>query len=210
MKPNGSELCLWTNCKTLVSSFISVFNNLWDSSTEINNKILETQTGKLTPKTTVISNPETAQRAYVQAMQSAKESVVMMTSSINLIAASENTSLIKDCLDRGVKVRMMAPIVSENLKAALDLSEFLEVRHVPASYLVTTVVDGQHLFQFKNSPIGEENSQLLSTFENTFYSSDFDFIEKTKMMLEDVWNNAPMPSAATIESLINPQQTRNG
>jgi len=115
-------------------------------------------------------------------------------------------SLIKDCLERGVKVRMMAPIVNENLKAAIDLSEFLEVRHVPASYLVTTVVDSQHLFQFKNSPIGEETPRSLPPFENTLYTSDLEFIEKTRMMLEDVWDNAPAPSTTTIESIMNPRK----
>jgi hypothetical protein len=72
----------------------------------------------------------------------------------------------------------MAPIVSENLKAALELSESLEVRHVPASYLITTVVDSKHLFQFKNSSLGEEAPHSLPSFENTFYTSDIEFIEK--------------------------------
>jgi hypothetical protein len=95
----------------------------------------------------------------------------------------------------------MAPIVSENLKAAQTLSECCFVKHTPASYLNTTLVDGQFLFQFKNQPPNQEQAKALLDFQNTFYTSDFEYVEKTKNMLSDIWKNAHELSDVTIVSL---------
>ena len=203
---NEGEVCLWTNCKTLVQSFTRVFTDLWDNSTEIEKKIIEIETGKLTPKTYVIKDAETARKVYSQATEAAKEEIVMITSSKGLVAFSKNITMLKNLSKKGINFRIMAPILSENLKAALELSEYLEVRHVPASYLTTTVVDGRHLFQFNNSSLGAETSEDLPLFENTFYTSDCEIVQKTKAMLDDVWSNAQAPSAVTVESIINPSK----
>lgn len=198
------DVCLWTNCKALVQSFIAVFEDLWRNSTDIETKIIEIETGKPTPKTYVISDAETAHKKYHEAMHSAKEEIVMMTSSKGLVACWKGRSLVREWTKRGVSVRIMAPITSENLEAAQQLLKCCEVRHVPVGYLGTTIVDGQHLFQFKNPPPEEEELRSIPYFENTFYTNDFEYVEKTKNMLNDIWKNARTPSAVTLESVISP------
>jgi hypothetical protein len=97
----------------------------------------------------------------------------------------------------------MAPITSENLQAAQELSKCCTVKHVPVNYLETTIVDGKHLFQFRNQPSDAEKPKIIPRFENTLYTNDLEYVEKTKNMLNGVWQNARTLSPATLESLMS-------
>ena len=198
-------VCLWTNCKTLVNSFSAMFEDLWSNSTDIEKKIVEIETGKPTPKTCVFTEAKTAQKKYYETLSSAKKEIVIMTSSKGLLALGKNMPLLTDLTRKGVSVRIMASIVNENLEAAQQLMKRCEVRHVPAVYLGATTVDGQHFFQFKSPPSAQENVESLEYFENTFYTNDVEYVRKTENMLNDIWENAQVPSPIALKSVI--QQT---
>jgi hypothetical protein len=104
----------------------------------------------------------------------------------------------------------MAPIMSENLEAARKLSEYSEVRHVPESYQETALIDGKHLFQFK--PPSTEREKLEPTptpyFEDSSYTDDHEYVEKTRIMLDDIWKSASaIPDAVKNEA---PIETETG
>ena len=64
------KLCLWTNCKSLIHSFLALFEELWRNSTDIEKKITELKTGKATPKTYLISDPKIIKEKYDEMKQS--------------------------------------------------------------------------------------------------------------------------------------------
>ncbi len=196
------EACLWTNCKELVHAFTAVFDDLWRNSTDMEKKILELETGKPAPKTCVITDAEAARKTYKETIGSAKEEILMLTSAKGLIEQLENVALVKEWTEKGVSVKIMAPITSENLNAALKLSRYCAVRHASASHLGTTIVDGQHLFQFKTSLTSGGNLETMPHFEDTFYTSDREYVEKTKNILNGIWINAPTPSIVTLETIL--------
>ena len=200
-------ICLWTNCKDLVEAFNGVFEDLWQNSTDIQKRITEIETGKLSPKTCIINDAETAHKNYHEAMHSAEKEVVMTTSSKGLISCWKGKSIVEEWTKRGVSVRIMAPITSENLEAAQQLLNRCEVRHVPVGYLGTTIIDGQQLFQFKNPPPEGEKLRAIPYFENTFYTDDSEYVIKTKNMLDDIWRKASAPSAITVKSVTTPSTT---
>lgn len=201
-KTEKDDICLWTNCKALVQAFAAVFEDLWRNSTDLQKKIVEIETGKPTSKTYVISDVEAAKQKYEVAVRSAEEEIVLMTSSKGLIGYWKTMPLLKKLTKKGVSVKIMAPIVSENLEAAEQLSKICAVKHVPINFPEATIVDGKHFFQFKTPPTGKE--ELVSTphFENIFYTNDFEYVEKMKNMLDDVWKNARAPSPFTVESIL--------
>ncbi len=90
----------------------------------------------------------------------------------------------------------MSPITTENLNIAQHLLEFCEVKHIPLGYLETTIVDGNHLFQFRPSRNTSRKKIYTSDtrFENTFYTNDFEYIRKTKKMIDDIWLQTHLPS----------------
>jgi hypothetical protein len=99
-------------------------------------------------------------------------------------------------------VKIMAPIVSENLEAAKQLSKTCAVKHVPINYPEATIVDGKHFFQFKAPSADKGNYGSPLHFESIFYTNDFEYVEKMKNMLGGIWKNARVPSPVTVESIL--------
>ena len=193
------DLCLWTNSKAIVNSFITVFESLWNNSTDVRNKIAEIETGRPLPKTQVFADAEKASKEYGEAIRTASKEVLILTSTQGLKDIAEQEQLLTEWNRNQITVRIMAPITRNNLSAIRRLSRYSQVKHVPVGYLGTTIVDGKYMFQFKKTPslTGQQN---LQSFEKTFYSNDPEYIEKTKKMLEDIWGNAQPPPAAALES----------
>ena len=191
--------CIWTNCKDIVKAFIGVFEQLWHNSTDIEKKIEDIEAGKMTPKTYVIEDVETAKKKYNEILRSAKEEIVILTSSQGLVNYWKDMASLKNLVERHVSVRIMAPITNMNLKAAQQLSECCEVKHVPMGYLGATMVDGKHLFQFTSLILEETPSS-----ENVSYTNDSEYVGRMKGMLNDTWKNASAPSAVTLETILRP------
>ena len=178
--------------------------SLWRNATDIDKKIVEIETGKPTPKTYVIADAKTAEKKYNDMLQSAKEDIIMLTSSKGLTEYWKQMPLIKKWNKSGVSVKIMAPITRENFEAAEQLSKICDVRHAPVNYLGTTIVDGKHLFQFKMRSPDQEKVESTPHFENTFYTNELEYVEKTRNTLNDIWKNSRAPSSATLESIAVP------
>ena len=196
------DLCLWTNCKSLVQAFTAVFDDLWRNSTDISEKIAELTTGKLSPRTCVFRDAADAKKKYTKTIQFTEEELVLMTSSEGLIGYWKTLPFIKELTEKGVAVKIMAPITSENLKAAEHLSKFCSVKHIPVNYPEATIVDGKHFFQFKTPSTDEENHLSTRHFADIFYANDSEYVKKMKNMLGDIWKNACAPSPFTVESIL--------
>ncbi len=187
-----TEICLWTNCKTLVQSFCAVFEDFWGNAEDTEEKIALIEAAKTTP-----IDPPNA----VEVLRLAEREILMMTSSVGLLNCWKNMLSLKERSEGGVLTKIMAPITSENMQAAQELSRFCTIKHVSTNHLETVIVDGNHLFQFKEPPL---QGKPLSTdrFNNYFYTNDLATVKKTKDMLDNIWRNAQVPSAATLESIL--------
>jgi len=197
-----NEVCLWTNCESIVRSFNAVFEDLWLNSIDIKKKIVEIESGKPSPKIFLFKDAETARKKYEESTSTAQRSIFMITSNLGLVECWKDKKKVVEWVHRGVSVKIMAPITSENLKTAHQLLKICEVKHVPADYIETIIVDGQHLFQFKTLFSEKEPVLLTSYFENTFYTDDSEYVEKTENMLTDIWNNAQIPSSIALKAVI--------
>ncbi|PVX23833.1 MAG: hypothetical protein CW716_11175, partial [Candidatus Bathyarchaeum sp.] len=199
--------CLVTNCKSIIQSFLGVFEELWQDSVKIKHLIAEIETGKISPKTRLIKSPKSAQEYYHKVLNSVKEDVLLITSSKGLIELSKNREQLENWTDKDVTIRIMAPIVNENLEATQQLLKFAEVRHIPAGYFETSIVDGQHLFQFKRHFTQENKADTQSFFDNTFYTSDSEYIQKTRNLLHNMWKKTHTPPSQGLRSITRPSST---
>ena len=195
------DVCLWTDCITLVKAFVSVFNDLWRSSTDVQEKITEIETGKVTPKEVIIEDHEMAKKKYNKIVKSAREDILIMTSSKGLVEFCKNVALSNEWTEKGVAVRIMAPIISENFRFAEQLSKSCSIKHVPPNYVPTTIIDGKHLFQFKNPTQKNKPPDSTPHFENTLYTNDPEYVQKMKTMLNEIWKHANPPSTDNLQSI---------
>jgi sugar-specific transcriptional regulator TrmB len=202
--PEQDDLCLWTNCKSLIHSFLAMFEELWRNSLDIERKIVEIESGKPTPKTFVVSEAEAIKKKYHEVMQSVREEIMLLTSSEGLIEAYRDMPNFRNWTKRGISVKIMAPIVKENWKAMKQLSKVCPVKHTPINYLETTIVDQKYLFQFKTPFSERENIKSTSRFDDAYYTDDVEWVGRIKTTLDDIWRSAKVPSKVTLESFVGP------
>jgi sugar-specific transcriptional regulator TrmB len=200
------DVCLWTDCKELVRAFSAVFEDLWRNSTDIEKTMAEIESGSVSQRI-LVGNAEAAKKAYDEIIGSAKEQILVLTSSNGLVSLWENSVLKEVWRKRGISVKIMAPITTVNLKAALQLSEYCPVRHVPSGYIETTVVDKKHVFQFNPTLRDQESPETTQHFENTFYNSDREHVKRITLMLNSIWKGASTPSNVTLDSASMPLPT---
>ncbi len=197
------SLCLWTNCKDIVQTFLGVFEEQWSNAVDIEQKIIRAKHGQgaalKTDQISVIGNPDLARKKYEKNLHLAKHEIIILTSSQGLVELSEGSSLPREWTERRVAVKIMAPITSENMQAAEKLSAYSEIRHIPLGYNRTTIVDGKNLFQFKSLPPEQEEQNPSAYLDNMFFTFDYATVCKTKLMLEGIWQNAKNPPANTLE-----------
>jgi sugar-specific transcriptional regulator TrmB len=195
---------IWTNCKALVQTFASVFEDLWRNATDTQQGIRDSDNDGSPPKTFTISTEEKLGKKYDEVLFSAKKEVILMTSSQDINDLLENTTLLRGWSEKGVYVRILAPATVENLNAIRQLSKYCEIRHFPGSRLKTAIIDGTYLFQFVNPASKQKTTLARSKSEYAFYTSDSKLIAKAKTVLHDSWKNALAPSSVTLESILNP------
>jgi sugar-specific transcriptional regulator TrmB len=200
------DVCLWTDCKELVRAFSAVFEDLWRNSTDIEKTMAEIESGSVSQRIS-IGNAEAAKKAYDEIIGSAKEQILMLTSSNGLVSLWKNTALTEAWFKRGISVKIMAPITTVNLKAALQLSERCPVRHVPSGYIETTVVDKKHVFQFNPPLRDQESPKTTRHFGNVFYNSAPEHVKRITLMLNSIWKGASTPSNITLNSASMPLPT---
>ena len=202
--PTEDDSCLWTTCKELVRSFVAVFDELWRNSTDIEKTICYIKSGE-TAKTQIFNDSKAAIKKYEEILNSAKDEVIELTSSEGLIDLEKERPLLKNCAKKGILIKIMAPITSENFEIAKELSKYFEVRHAPVSYLKTTVVDGKYLFQSKAT--FEDDKVIPPHFQNSYCTDDYEWIEKMVKILKHLWKTSRAPSTDTLESLTNPPKS---
>ena len=199
--PERDDACLWTNCKSLIHSFLAMFEDLWRNSTDIEKKIIELKTGKATANTYMISSSEITERKIEEMKRSSQKEILILTSSKGLIEQSKEISQLKKLTSDGINVKIMAPIVKENWRAMDKLSRICDVRHVPLLYWRTMIVDGKYLLQFRpNSSCCKQDG--LTCVDSAFYSDDPEWVKTMRTALLDIWASAQPPSAKTLESVI--------
>ena len=196
------DVCLWTNCKTIIQTFNVVFENLWSHSTKINERIAELKTAEITPTAPVINDAYPSLKTYEEIINSAKKEIIVMTSSDGLIESQKRIALLKDASVRGVSVKVLVPITKEILNAAPELSKCCSIRHAPVGDLEITVVDEKQLIQSKIQPPYDVKGERIPYF-GTYFTNDEQYVKKTRNMLEQIWSNEAAPLTSTSDSIIN-------
>ena len=177
---------LWINDKMFISVLKAFFVQMWQSSVDISRRIDEIRTGVPIGETLVIKDGEEAWSRLTRILESAKEDIVVITSSQSINNLAENDPVAK-YFKKGLNVRIMASIDLDNLGPAQKLSKKYEVKHVPISYMTMMMVDNKHLFMFKMPPLSDYGPESAFYLPDTFYSNDLGQIERVSEMLNDIW-----------------------
>ena len=177
---------LWINDKMFISILKAFFSQMWQIGVEADRRIEELKTGAPIEETIVIKDPSEAWQKVEQMLDTAKEDIILITSSQSLINLIEKDPFEKHH-KAGVKFRLMAPIDLDNLDAAKKLSAHYEVKHVPINYMTMMLVDDRNLFMFKSAPLNDVSDESFFYLNETFFTNDRRSSERVSEMLNDTW-----------------------
>jgi len=170
--------------------FISVlkafFVQMWQSGIEASRRLDELKSGVPIGETVVIKDSEESWNKVAKVLESAREDVVVITSSQSINLLAQDDSIIKH-VEKGLDIRLMASIDLDNLEPAQKLAKTYQIKHVPISYMTMMVVDSKHLFMFKTPPLRDFGIESAFYMADMFYSSDPSQIERVSEMLSDIW-----------------------
>ncbi len=193
-----NDACLWTNCKALVQSFSSVFEDLWSKSRDLKQKIAEIETGKLKTQRRFMFNQKSVEKMYNETIETAKKEIVMLTSSEGL-ELWKHEPLKKVAEKTEISIKVMTPASSEKLYFVQAMLRNGEIRRVTEADLTSVLVDRCHIFQLGN-PRHARKLVSLSSFENFLYTDDLEYVQKTSLLLDAIWKGAPSTSSVMLNS----------
>jgi len=188
----NEDIALWTDCRTIVQSFVAMFEELWRNSTDLANI---TQEGTNLPNEMQLFNDkEIDVKKYLEALQAANDEILIVTSPDGLNDCLNSLPTLRENNQRGVSIRIMAPLINDNFETATKLSKCCQIRHIPLNYAEVSVIDGKSLFQFT----GFNNEQKRG------FSNDLAYVSKKRNALFEIWKRATPLSDSTLESIIEP------
>jgi sugar-specific transcriptional regulator TrmB/CBS domain-containing protein len=177
---------LWINDRMFISILKAFFAQMWRSAVDVARRIDELKNGVPIGETVVIRDPEEAWAKVTEVLETAKNDIVLITSSQSINSFLDNDPFSKYC-KKGIKCRIMASIDLDNLETARKLLVRYEIKHVPISYMTMMSVDNKHLFMFKKPSLDEMANGSGFYLTDTFYSNDPSSIERVSEMLSDIW-----------------------
>ena len=194
------DVCLWTNCKTIVQSFLAMFEDFWRNSTEITNSAQEI--ADFPAELESITDIEIAKDRYYKAIQAAKEEIMIITTSQGLVECIRDLPILREYKQQGILVHILAPLTKDNFEPAHDLSQFCQIRHIPTNYMEATIIDGKELFRFNPFDSKQTESKTM------FYSDNLSYVKKIESTLKNMWNSSIPLSEKTLESILGPYSSR--
>ena len=177
---------LWINDKMFISVLKAFFNQMWQIGVDANLRVDELKTGIPIGETTIIKDPNEAWKKVEQALDQAKEDVILIASSQSINNIIEKDPFAK-YHKNGVKFRLMAPLDLDNLDAAKKLSKNYEIRHVPINYMTMMLIDDKDLFMFGSPPLSDLTDTSFFYLNDTYYTNDRKSSERLSEMLKDTW-----------------------
>jgi len=195
------DVCLWTNCKSLVQAFTPVFEDFWRNSTDIKAKLVEIETGLPMSKSLNFNTIESAHNKFEELMGVAKKEIVILTSAGRLSELSRNKCFIT-LARKGIPIKIMAPIIKQNFEKTDLFFRLCEVRHIAACCCETTIVDGKYLLQINSDGSRTSDNILIDSFADAFYSEDMEHVREMKAALNGIWKHAQPPSSDTLETTV--------
>ena len=183
---------LWTNNKSLIQAFQVLFNQMWQTGVDFDEKIQQLMHGKQPTKSIIIRDSQEAENLLISCFRQAKKEILMITTEDDLPLVKIKKDTFAEASSRGVNILILAPITEKNKTAANELSEIgAKIKHIPNSYFRAIVIDGKHLLQLKATTPTTTNQMPPNYFGSTFYTNDPEYVIGRRDLLLNMSNQTP-------------------
>lgn len=177
---------VWTNNLNLVKTMHAVFDQLWQSSIDAEEKINEIKTGKPVEWANTIRGRENIYKYTYDMFARAKSKSIVVIDSAALRFTVEDLKergmqRFMEMMGRGVRSRCIVPVTKGNLEYAKILSLYSEVRHVDTVPLRVVLTESECMI----SP-----HPIAGVPEEAMYSNKPSVVSTVWQVVDSTWSNA--------------------
>jgi PAS domain S-box-containing protein len=185
------DVGFWTNNKSLIQSFQVLFDQLWHTGVEFQEKLQQILNGKPLTTSRIIKDSQEAEQTLAACFREAKKEAIIITTEDDLPLLELKKDVFAEASSRSVNILILAPITEKNSSSAVELSKIAKLKHIPTSYFRAIVIDGVHLFQLKATPPSATHRMPPDYFGSTFYTNDPEYVLGRRDLLLNMWNQTP-------------------
>jgi sugar-specific transcriptional regulator TrmB len=183
---NGEEVALWINSRAFVRNLHAYFEEMWNSSTPADGRIEVLRTGLPPEDLRIHKGRIEVARKLNEMIAMANQSVEIWTTMRGIQGLADfHMDQLKAAKARGAKIRILAPITSENTEGARKLVPVSELRYSealgPAGMAIT---DQKELMLYERLP--DDNSPDVGA-DVGFWTNSKRFIETMSRAYDAMW-----------------------
>jgi hypothetical protein len=182
----NEEVALWINSRPFVRNLQAYFEEIWNSGTPADGRIEALKKGIESDDLRIYKGRPDVNRKFNEMIAFANNRVEIWTTMRGIQAVADfNFEHLKKAKNMGVKIRIIAPITSENTDGARKLVPVSELRYSealgPAGIII---VDEGELMLYERLP--DDNNQDVGA-DVGFWTNSKRFIETMSRAYDALW-----------------------
>jgi sugar-specific transcriptional regulator TrmB len=183
---SGEEVALWINSHAFVRNLQAYFEEMWNSSTPAESRIEAVRKGIPADDLRIFKGRPEVSRKLNDMIAGANQSVEIWTTMRGIQALADfHFNQLKEAKARGAKIRIIAPITSENTEGARKLVPVSELRYSEALGAAgIAIADQGELMLYERLP-DDNNSDVGADIG--FWTNSKRFIETMSRAYDAMW-----------------------
>jgi sugar-specific transcriptional regulator TrmB len=180
------EVALWINSRAFVRNLQAYFDEMWNSATPSEARIEALRRGIPPDELKIFKGRSEVSGKVDEMIESANKSVEIWTTMRGIQALADfHFSQLREAKARGVKIRIIAPITSENTEGARKLVPVSELRYSEALGPTGMIIEDQSgLMLYERLP--DDNSPDVGA-DVGFWTNSNRFIETMNRAYDGMW-----------------------
>jgi len=180
------EVALWINSRPFVRNLQAYFDEMWNSATPSEARVEALRRGVPPDELKIFKGRNEVSGKLNEMTESASKSVEIWTTMRGIQALADfHFDKLRDAKTRGVKIRIIAPITSENTEGARKLVPVSELRYSEAlGPTGMIIVDQNGLMLYERLP--DDNSPDIGA-DVGFWTNSNRFIETMSRAYDGMW-----------------------
>lgn len=182
----GEEVALWINSHAFVRNLQAYFEEMWSSSTPAESRLEALRKGLPADDLRIFKGRPEVSTKLNEMIAGANQSVEIWTTMRGIQALADfHFDMLKQAKTRGAKVRIIAPITSENTEGARKLVPVSELRYSEALGAAgIAIADQEELMLYERLP--DDNSSDAGA-DVGFWTNSKRFIETMSRAYDAMW-----------------------
>jgi len=183
---SSEEVALWINSRAFVRNLQAYFDEMWNSGTPAEARIEALQKGLPTDDLRIFKGRTEVSGKLNEMIVSSNESIEIWTTMRGIQALADlHFQQLKTAKDRGTKIRVIAPITSENTEGARKLVPVSELRYSEALGPAGIIIfDQRELMLYERLP-DDSNPEVGA--DVGFWTNSRRFIETMSRAYDAMW-----------------------